>query len=214
MARAVMLLTCYVPGSNLDRKHRLPWQNFRLFPQSLHPSTGTYLWLYSPCGPRPLFHFLNLYIVGRTPWSGDQSVARTLPTHRTTQTQNKRTSMLWVGFEPTIPAFERTNTVHALDLVAAVVGQIPKHYLKFWIRSSPSTSFPIHYSLIILTLYSMLSELLLYKILLSPQFDFYGPVVARIPYTTSIMHNAINNHGFIARRLFNAYNDHRSVKRL
>jgi hypothetical protein len=29
--------------------------------------------------------------------------------HRTTQTQNKsrETSMLWVGFEPTIPAFER-----------------------------------------------------------------------------------------------------------
>jgi hypothetical protein len=37
------------------------------------------------------FSFLILYIVGSTPWTGDQSVARTLPTHRTTQTQNKRT---------------------------------------------------------------------------------------------------------------------------
>jgi hypothetical protein len=52
-----------------------------------------YLWLYSPCGPWPLFQFLNLYTVGRTPWPGDQPVARPLPTHRTTQTQNKRTDI-------------------------------------------------------------------------------------------------------------------------
>jgi hypothetical protein len=37
------------------------------------------------------FSFLFLYIVGRTPWTGYQPVARPLPTHRTTQTQNKRT---------------------------------------------------------------------------------------------------------------------------
>jgi hypothetical protein len=29
-----------------------------------------------------LFQFINLYTVGRTPWRGDQPVARTLPTHR------------------------------------------------------------------------------------------------------------------------------------
>jgi hypothetical protein len=46
-----------------------------------------------------------------------QPVARSLPTHRTTQTQNKRTqtSMPQVGFEPTIPVFERAKTVHVLD---------------------------------------------------------------------------------------------------
>jgi hypothetical protein len=44
------------------------------------------LWLYSPCGPWRLFQFLNLYKVGRTPWTGDQPEARPLPTHRTTQT--------------------------------------------------------------------------------------------------------------------------------
>jgi hypothetical protein len=40
--------------------------------------------------------------------------------HRITQTQNKRrqTSMPRVGFEPTIPVFERTKTVHALDSAA------------------------------------------------------------------------------------------------
>jgi hypothetical protein len=42
-------------------------------------------------GPWPFFSFLILYTVGRTPWTGDRPVARPLPTHRTTQTQNKRT---------------------------------------------------------------------------------------------------------------------------
>jgi hypothetical protein len=37
--------------------------------------------------------------------------------HMTTQTQNKRTqtSMPRLGYEPTIPVFERTKTAHALD---------------------------------------------------------------------------------------------------
>jgi hypothetical protein len=70
------------------------------------------------------FSFLILYTVGRTPQTGDQPVATPLPTHRTTQTQNKRTQtpMPWVGFEPTIPAFERVKTVHALDYAAIVMG--------------------------------------------------------------------------------------------
>jgi hypothetical protein len=37
-----------------------------------------------------IFSFLILYTVGRTPWMGDQPVARPVPTHRTTKTQNKR----------------------------------------------------------------------------------------------------------------------------
>jgi hypothetical protein len=42
-------------------------------------------------GAYPLFQFLIFYAVGGTPWTGDQPVARPLPVHRTTQTQNKRT---------------------------------------------------------------------------------------------------------------------------
>jgi hypothetical protein len=38
-----------------------------------------------PFGLWPLFQFLNLYTVGRTPWTGDQRVARPLPKHSTTQ---------------------------------------------------------------------------------------------------------------------------------
>jgi hypothetical protein len=57
---------------------------------------------------------------------GDQSVARPLPAHMTTQTQNNRTktSMPQVGFEPTIPVFERAKTVHVLDRAATVIGSV------------------------------------------------------------------------------------------
>jgi hypothetical protein len=35
-------------------------------------------------GPWPLFQFFDLfYTDGRTPWTGDQSIARPLPAHRT-----------------------------------------------------------------------------------------------------------------------------------
>jgi hypothetical protein len=66
------------------------------------------------------------YTVGRTPWASDQRVARPLPTHRTTQTQNKRihTFMPWVGSESTIPVFERAKTVHAFDRAATVIGHV------------------------------------------------------------------------------------------
>jgi hypothetical protein len=76
-------------------------------------------------GLGPFFSFLILYIVGRTPWTGDQPVARPLPMHRTPQTQNKHTihtSMASVAFEPTIPAFERANTIYILDRPATVIG--------------------------------------------------------------------------------------------
>jgi hypothetical protein len=43
-------------------------------------------------GPWPLLQFPNLFFTdGRTPLTSDQPVARPLPTHRTTQTQKKRT---------------------------------------------------------------------------------------------------------------------------
>jgi hypothetical protein len=66
---------------------------------------------------------------------GDEPVARPLLTHRTAQTQNKRTqtSMPRVGFEPTIPVFERAKTVHALDRAATVNGLLT-HYLVLYRR--------------------------------------------------------------------------------
>jgi hypothetical protein len=72
------------------------------------------------------FQFFNLYTVGRTPWRGDQPVARPLLTHRTTQTQTKRTQAFVprVGFEPTTPMYERAKAVHALDRAATVIDLI------------------------------------------------------------------------------------------
>jgi hypothetical protein len=74
----------------------------------------------------PLFSFLILYTVGRTPWTGDQRVVRPLPTYRTTQTQNKRTqtSLPWEVFEATIPAFEGAKTDRALVRSVTVVGSV------------------------------------------------------------------------------------------
>jgi hypothetical protein len=75
-------------------------------------------------GPWPLFRFLNLFCtVGRTAWTGDEPVARPLPSYRTAQTQNRRTQtfMPEVGFETIIPVFERPKTVHALDRASSMV---------------------------------------------------------------------------------------------
>jgi hypothetical protein len=82
--------------------------------------------LHSFFGPSPFFSFLILYIVGRTPWTGDEPVARPLPTNRTTQTQNKctQTSMSQMGFEPTTPVLEQVKTVHVLDRAATVIGTL------------------------------------------------------------------------------------------
>jgi hypothetical protein len=70
------------------------------------------------------FSFLIYNTVGRTSWTVNQLVARPLPTHRITQTENKRTqiSMAVVGFESTTTVFELAKTVHVLDRAATVIG--------------------------------------------------------------------------------------------
>jgi hypothetical protein len=71
-----------------------------------------------PFGPWRLFQFLN-----PSPWTGDQPVAKPLPTHRTRQTQKKcrQTSMPRVEFEPTTPMFEWAKTDHAVDGAVTVI---------------------------------------------------------------------------------------------
>jgi hypothetical protein len=85
-------------------------------------------------GSWPLFQFLDLfYTIGRTHWTGDQPVPRSLPTHRTTQTQNERTqtSMSQVDFEPTIPVFERAKIVHAIEHAVTVISGTWYSSIKF-----------------------------------------------------------------------------------
>jgi hypothetical protein len=83
-----------------------------------------YYYSYTALGLGRFFSFLILYTVRRTPWTGDQAVARPLPTHIEQHKHRieAQTSMPWVGFEPTIPAFEQAKTVHALDREATVIG--------------------------------------------------------------------------------------------
>jgi hypothetical protein len=87
-----------------------------------------YLRTYCPaalcCILAAFFSFFIFYTVDRTPWIGDQPVARPLPGHRTAQTQNKRTqtSMPREEFEPTIPGPEQAKPVNSLDRTATVIG--------------------------------------------------------------------------------------------
>jgi hypothetical protein len=78
---------------------------------SIHPSIHP--WLYSPFLDLGRFcSFLILCTVGRL--LGRGSARR--------KDKRTQTSMPWVGFEPTIPAFERAKTVNALGHVATVIG--------------------------------------------------------------------------------------------
>jgi hypothetical protein len=64
-----------------------------IFPSINFIHSFIHQWLYSPLlGPGLSFSFvIFFYTDGGTPWTSDQPVARPLPTHRATQTQNKRT---------------------------------------------------------------------------------------------------------------------------
>jgi hypothetical protein len=64
--------------------------------------------------------FLNVGQSVRLPGRGiSPSQERYLYKHRINATE---TSMPWMGFEPTIPLFERAKIVHALDHAATVIG--------------------------------------------------------------------------------------------
>jgi hypothetical protein len=74
-------------------------------------------------GPWPLLQFCNLFTQSVWPlWRGI-SLLQGRYLHRGQHKQSKRTQtyMPWVGFEPTIPVFERAMTVHALDRAATVI---------------------------------------------------------------------------------------------
>jgi hypothetical protein len=57
-----------------------------------------------------------LRTVNSTLWTGDQLVARLLPTQDDTNTEKTQTYVHFLGFEPTIQMFERAEVFHALDV--------------------------------------------------------------------------------------------------
>jgi hypothetical protein len=141
-------------------------RNFRFL---FNIALSVYLWLYSPCGTWPIFMFFNPYTVCRIPWTGDQHIARSLLIHKTTQIQNKCThiSMPRVWFEPTVTVLERAQTVHALDLVAIVIGSI------------------FHYALLIGILYKKQWYILWLKKFSEPKFHRHIDTKSLFPKITT-----------------------------
>jgi FAD synthase len=81
--------------------------------------------LQSFVGPWPLLQFRNLFFTQTVGLLGrviSPSQGRYLHTEQHKQNKHTQTSMLRVGFEPTIQAFERAKTVHTLDRAATVIG--------------------------------------------------------------------------------------------
>jgi hypothetical protein len=76
-------------------------------------------------GPWLLFQFVNLYTVGRTPWTGDQPVARSLPAH-TGQHKHKinahRHPCLKWDSNPRSQCLSGRRQVHGLGRPAIVIG--------------------------------------------------------------------------------------------
>jgi hypothetical protein len=71
------------PSTDLVSTHKVRkkfWGGVFFFPLALQPP-----WALTS----DFFQFLDHFTDGRTPWTSDQLIARALPKHRTTQTQNK-----------------------------------------------------------------------------------------------------------------------------
>jgi hypothetical protein len=78
-------------------------------------------------GPRPIIHFRNHFsqtvgLLGRVISPSQGRYLHTGQHKHRINAYTHQTSMPWLGFEPTIPASERTKTVHALDRAATATG--------------------------------------------------------------------------------------------
>jgi hypothetical protein len=77
-----------------------------------------------PFRPWPIFS-LMIYTVRMTPWTGDQLVARPVPTHRTTQTQNKGTHIhAWSGIRTHDPSVRANEDGSYLTTVRPLIGML------------------------------------------------------------------------------------------
>jgi hypothetical protein len=94
----------------------------------------TYLWLYSPLlNLGRFFSFLIFHTLGLLGRRINPSQGLYLHTEQHKHRINAHRhpwSMPWVGLEPSIPAFERANIVHALDREVTVTGSYVTTQLK------------------------------------------------------------------------------------
>jgi hypothetical protein len=99
-----------------------PWEFSYRYKINLH--SFIHSWIYSPLlGPGLFFYFeiLSIQTIGLI--GGVMSLSQGRYLHTGQHKQNKRIHRhpcFWAGFKPTIPAFERAKTVHALDRAASV----------------------------------------------------------------------------------------------
>jgi hypothetical protein len=88
----------------------------------IHSSSMALQPIVGPWPPLQLLHIL--FTDGRTSWTSDQPITRPLPTHRTTQTQNKsilrHPCLEWDSNPWSQRSSERRQ--HALDRAATVIG--------------------------------------------------------------------------------------------
>jgi hypothetical protein len=79
-----------------------------------------------------ILNFLILYTVGRLLGRGiSQSQGRYLHTWQHKQNKYTHTSVTQMGFEPTMPLFQRVKTVCVLDRSAAVIGRWQIYWTSF-----------------------------------------------------------------------------------
>jgi hypothetical protein len=134
LACIIVLLDCLChPSSRSTRPF--------LFQSPLALCLSIYLWLYSLLfGLGRLFSFL-IFLHSRQDSLDGGSARRKAATctQDSTQTQNKhiQISTPCVRFQPTIPAFQRAKTVHALHSAATVIGITVYHdHLFLWFSQS------------------------------------------------------------------------------
>jgi hypothetical protein len=72
-------------------------------------------------GPWPLFQFINLY-TGSLDKGSALRKATAYTQNNTNRINAQQTLMSRMGFEPTIPVFERAKTLHAFDRAANSIG--------------------------------------------------------------------------------------------
>jgi hypothetical protein len=125
-------------------RHNEPWHAQEI---CLHSTTRNYYYYGSTtlCWALAIYSVSWSYTqtVGLLEWGIRQSQGRYL--HTAQHKHTRQTTMPWVGFESTIPAFERVKTVHAFDRAATVMGRTRTYTytdLKFCVLSASCYQLP------------------------------------------------------------------------
>jgi hypothetical protein len=101
---------CYHPRKRRRRSHQFP----RACTVYQSMALQSFCWTLTT-----FFSFLILYTAGRAPWTGDQPVARPLPTHRIsahTDTIDQRWSRCWGRWRPSPTIYIHTYRHPCLEL--------------------------------------------------------------------------------------------------